>query len=106
MLDAAPQLGAYAPIDISVSALEAAAASIRRDYPTLLVEPLARDFTRSGAAPAAASGRPRVGFFPGSTIGNFDPAEAVRLLAEARRADGRGRALHPGRRPGEGGPRC
>jgi dimethylhistidine N-methyltransferase len=88
LLDAAPQLAAYAPIDISVSALEAAAASIRRDYPRLEVEPLARDFTRSGAAPAAAAGRRRVGFFPGSTIGNFDPAEAVRLLAEARRLMG------------------
>jgi dimethylhistidine N-methyltransferase len=84
LLDAAPQLAAYAPIDISVSALEAAAASIRRDYPQLVVEPLARDFTRGGAAPKAAAGRRRVGFFPGSTIGNFDPAEAVRLLAAAR----------------------
>ncbi|HEX3407420.1 MAG TPA: ergothioneine biosynthesis protein EgtB [Caulobacteraceae bacterium] len=88
LLDAAPQLAAYAPIDISVSALEAAAAAIRRDYPQLIVEPLARDFTRSGEAPAAAKGRRRVGFFPGSTIGNFDPAEAVRLLAEARRLMG------------------
>jgi dimethylhistidine N-methyltransferase len=88
LLDAAPQLAAYAPIDISVSALEAAAASIRRDYPRLVVEPLARDFTRGGAAPAVAVGRRRVGFFPGSTIGNFDPAEAVRLLTEARRLMG------------------
>jgi dimethylhistidine N-methyltransferase len=88
LLDAAPQLAAYAPIDISVSALEAAAAAIRRDYPRLLVEPLARDFTRGGAAPAVAVGRRRVGFFPGSTIGNFDPAEAVRLLTEARRLMG------------------
>jgi dimethylhistidine N-methyltransferase len=85
LLDAAPQLGAYAPIDISATALEAAAAAIRRDYPALLVEPLARDFTASGGeAPAVAAGRPRVGFFPGSTIGNFDPDEAVRLLAEAK----------------------
>ncbi len=84
ILDAAPQLAAYAPIDISVSALEAAAASIRRDYPNLLVEPLARDFTVGSVAPAVAAGRTRVGFFPGSTIGNFDPDEAVRLLAEAR----------------------
>jgi dimethylhistidine N-methyltransferase len=88
ILDAAPQLSAYAPIDISVSALEAAAASIRQDYPKLIVEPLARDFTRSGEAPAAAAGRRRVGFFPGSTIGNFDPIDAVRLLAEARRLMG------------------
>jgi dimethylhistidine N-methyltransferase len=84
LLDAAPQLAAYAPIDISVSALAAAAGSIRRDYPALIVEPLARDFTKPGATPAVAQGRPRVGFFPGSTIGNFDPPEAVRLLTEAR----------------------
>jgi dimethylhistidine N-methyltransferase len=90
ILDAAPQLAAYAPIDISVSALEAAAASIRRDYPSLVVEPLARDFTIGGDPPEIAGGRPRVGFFPGSTIGNFDPTEAVRLLAEARALMGEG----------------
>jgi dimethylhistidine N-methyltransferase len=90
ILDATPQLAAYAPIDISVSALEAAAASIRRDYPNLLVEPLARDFTVGSLAPAVASGRPRVGFFPGSTIGNFDPNEGVRLLAEAHALIGEG----------------
>jgi dimethylhistidine N-methyltransferase len=84
LLDAAPQLGAYAPIDISASALDAAATAIQRDYPALLVEPLVRDFTTEGDAPAVAAGRPRVGFFPGSTIGNFDPSEGVRLLAEAK----------------------
>ncbi len=90
LLDAAPQLAAYAPVDISISALEAAAAAIRRDYPTLIVEPLARDFTQAGVAPTVAEGRPRVGFFPGSTIGNFDPDEGVRLLAEARALIGDG----------------
>jgi len=90
ILDAAPQLAAYAPIDISESALDAAAASIRRDYPKLLVEPLARDFTVGSVAPAVANGRARVGFFPGSTIGNFDPAEAVRLLSEAHALVGEG----------------
>jgi dimethylhistidine N-methyltransferase len=90
LLDAAPQIAAYAPIDISLSALEPAAAAIARDYPHLVVEPFAGDFTRPTAAPAAASGRARVGFFPGSTIGNFDPAEGVRLLAEARQLMGEG----------------
>ena len=90
ILDAAPQLAAYVPIDISVSALDGAAAAIRRDYPNLLVEPLARDFTASGPPPAIAEGRPRVGFFPGSTIGNFDPEEAVRLLTDARSLIGDG----------------
>jgi dimethylhistidine N-methyltransferase len=88
LLDAAPQLAAYAPIDISVSALEAAASAIRRDYPALIVEPLVRDFTQGGAAPKAVAGRRRVGFFPGSTIGNFDPTEGVRLLTAARKLMG------------------
>jgi dimethylhistidine N-methyltransferase len=55
-----------------------------------LVAPIAGDFTRPAAAPQAAAGRARVGFFPGSTIGNFDPPEAVRLLAEARQLLGEG----------------
>ncbi|MFI4934603.1 MAG: ergothioneine biosynthesis protein EgtB [Caulobacterales bacterium] len=90
ILDAAPQIGAYTPIDISVSALDAAAAAIARDYPGLIVEPLARDFTAAGEVPAAAVGRKRVGFFPGSTIGNFAADDAVRLLADARALMGEG----------------
>ncbi len=90
ILDAAPQLALYAPIDISATALAAAAASIRRDYPALAVEPVAGDFTQPGPLPPAARARPRVGFFPGSTIGNFDPEAAVRLLAQARTQLGEG----------------
>ena len=61
VLDAAPQLAAYVPIDISVSALEGAAAAIRRDYPNLQVEPLARDFT-AGGLPPADRGEPATGW--------------------------------------------
>jgi dimethylhistidine N-methyltransferase len=88
LLDAAPQLHAYAPIDISPAALEAAADGIRRDYPALIVEPHAADFTRLKTSPAIARGRPRVGFFPGSTIGNFNPTEQVELLKAAHDALG------------------
>jgi dimethylhistidine N-methyltransferase len=84
ILSAAPQIGVYAPIDISGSALEAAAAAIARDYPNLAVVATPGDFTNLDLLPAATEGRPCVGFFPGSTIGNFDPEEAVRLLADAR----------------------
>ncbi|WP_312166274.1 ergothioneine biosynthesis protein EgtB [Phenylobacterium sp.] len=84
LLDAAPQLATYAPIDISSSALEAAAAAIGRDYPGLKVAPLAEDFTKALALPPEA-GHPRIGFFPGSTIGNFTPAEVERFLSGARR---------------------
>ena len=85
LLDAAPQIAVYAPIDISPAALEAASMSIGRDYPDLVLAPLTEDFTRALDLPRAAAGRRVVGFFPGSTIGNFTPPEARAFLAGARR---------------------
>ena len=90
LLDAAPRLRAYVPIDISRSALEAASAALRRDYPALRVEPVLADFTAAFELPASARGRPLTGYFPGSTIGNFTPAEAAGFLARARRRLGPG----------------
>ena len=84
LLDAAPQLGAYVPIDISETALSQAAAALAADYPALAVVPIAADFTRLPALPDAIRSRPVVGFFPGSTIGNFIPDEAVSLMRRAR----------------------
>jgi len=84
ILDAAPQLAAYVPIDISADALAKAAAALSRDYPKLLVVPVAGDFTDAIRLPVAAHGRVKVGFFPGSTIGNFKEAEALRFLRSVR----------------------
>jgi len=85
LLDAAPQISVYVPMDISAEALAAAAAQIRADYPKVLVEPLLADFTHAFDLPKIAKDRPRTGFFPGSTIGNFGPDDAVDFLAIARR---------------------
>src|SRR6202035_1323572 len=52
--------------------------------------PVAADFTKPFELPAAIRARPRVGFFPGSTIGNFEPAEAEKFLQHAARLLGRG----------------
>lgn len=90
VLDAAPQLSVYAPIDISPEALAAAAEAIARDYPGLTVAPLLDDFTRALKLPEETQGRPVVGFFPGSTIGNFTVDEAQAFLAGARRLLGPG----------------
>ena len=90
VLDAAPQLGAYVPIDISETALSQAAKAIAADYPDLRVSPIAGDFTKPMALPEAIRARPVVGFFPGSTIGNFTPDEASALLARARNLLGDG----------------
>lgn len=84
ILDAAPQIAAYVPIDISVDALDKAAARLKQHYPALSVAPLAGDFTQVLQLPAAVRARPKVGFFPGSTIGNFTPAQAVDFLRSVR----------------------
>jgi dimethylhistidine N-methyltransferase len=93
LLDAAPQLRAYVPIDICGEALERAAAAIAARYRGLTVLALQADFTERAALPAAAMARPRVGFFPGSTIGNFSSGEAAELLASMRATLGAGANL-------------
>ncbi|MHB8529331.1 MAG: ergothioneine biosynthesis protein EgtB [Caulobacteraceae bacterium] len=80
LLDAASQIAAYTPVDISRAALGEAARAIARDYPHLKVTPLARDFAHARELPIEAADAPHVGFFPGSTIGNFPPDEAVALM--------------------------
>ncbi|MGO9005814.1 MAG: L-histidine N(alpha)-methyltransferase [Beijerinckiaceae bacterium] len=70
----------YVPIDISGDYLRSVAAKFESAYPDLTVRPIVADFTKPLALPAIAEGRRRVGFFPGSTIGNFDPLEALQFL--------------------------
>jgi dimethylhistidine N-methyltransferase len=81
---------AYVPVDISGDFLHAQADALRKDFPDLAVYPVAADFTASFALPAAVAGMPKVGFFPGSTIGNFEPHEACRFLRSARDILGHG----------------
>ncbi len=84
LLDAAPQIAVYVPIDISANALNKAAHQLNSKYPHLTVAPQIDDFTRALKLPRAADGLTRVGFFPGSTIGNFTPEQAVKFLRSAR----------------------
>ena len=72
----------YLPVDISVSALERAAARLGREFPWLRILPVAADFSRPLDLPAAKA--PRTAYFPGSTIGNLTPDEAHGFLARAR----------------------
>jgi dimethylhistidine N-methyltransferase len=72
------------PIDINADALGRAARQLADAYPALDVVPLAGDFTRDLTLPAFTSAMPRVGFFPGSTIGNFTPQDAIRFLRSAQ----------------------
>ncbi len=88
LLDQLPELQAYVPIDISRSALEASVRSLRRLYPGLDVRSLVADYTRSFKLPLPAeltqTASKLVWFFPGSTIGNFEPGAAVDFLARLR----------------------
>jgi dimethylhistidine N-methyltransferase len=93
LLAAAPAIAAYAPVDISSEMLIQEANELRRDYPRLAVLPVEADFTKPFALPAAAAGMAHTGFFPGSTIGNFEPDEARAFLRHAGRMLGRGAAL-------------
>ena len=84
------KFGAYVPVDISGDFLAAQADALRTDFPDLAVYPVAADFTAPFALPAEISGLPKVGFFPGSTLGNFEPHEARAFLRSARDILGEG----------------
>jgi dimethylhistidine N-methyltransferase len=86
----AARVAAYVPVDISAGFLNSEAAQLKRDLPHLRVLPVAADFTKPFELPAAIRGRPRVGFFPGSTIGNFEPSQAAEFLRHAGRLLGAG----------------
>src|SRR5262249_31126685 len=93
LLAAAPTTAAYVPVDISTEMLAQEAAELRRDHPQLAVIPVAADFSRPFSLPRAMTVLPRPGFFPGSTIGNFEPHEAAAFLRHAGRILGQGSAL-------------
>ena len=93
LLGAAVTVEAYAPVDISGDFLKQDAAQLRRDFPRLAVHPVVADFTQGFEVPSAIARLPRVGFFPGSTIGNFEPHEAAKFMRHAGQALGEGAVL-------------
>jgi dimethylhistidine N-methyltransferase len=94
MLQAAPKLAAYVPVDICGEMLEQEAADLQPDFPQLKVLPVRADITQAFKLPAEAAAAPvRIGFFPGSTIGNFEPHEACAFLRNAGRVLGTGATL-------------
>jgi L-histidine Nalpha-methyltransferase len=93
LLDAASAIAAYVPVDISSEMLRQEAAELRRDYPRLTVLPVEADFTKPFQLPHGIAARPHVGFFPGSTIGNFEPFAAAAFLNHAALMLGAGSTL-------------
>lgn len=85
LLDQLPSLAAYVPVDISRTHLLAAARRISASYPGLEVLPACADFTQPFTLPKPRRAPSRVVvFFPGSTIGNFDPPAAIELMRVMR----------------------
>ncbi len=94
LLRAAPVLAAYVPVDICGEMIEQEAAELRPDFPGLKVLPVTADICFPFELPAEAKAAPaRIGFFPGSTIGNFEPHEAAAFLRNAARILGAGATL-------------
>ncbi len=102
LLGAAATVEAYIPVDISGDFLQQDAAQLRRDFPHLAVYPLVADFTHAFDIPPAAAMLPRVGFFPGSTIGNFEHARGRQISAPCRQRAGRRRGAGHRRRSRQG----
>ncbi len=83
LIDALRSLRAYVPIDISDAALSEAEQRLNGRYPRLAVLPVHADFNQPMDLPEQIRGARRVGFFPGSTIGNYSEKEAVEFLVGA-----------------------
>ena len=85
VLDNAPEIRAYVPLDISETALREAAERLGEHYPDVRIRPLLGDFENLPYLPDDLPTGRRIGFFPGSTIGNLDREGAVALMKNVRR---------------------
>ncbi len=84
LLEALDRPRAYIPIDISREALDHASRGLAKKFPSLNIQPLWMDYTDSLTLPTVRDGHGQhVIFFPGSTIGNFEPEEAIAFLQRA-----------------------
>lgn len=84
---------AYVPLDISRRHLESTAHKLRREYPSLQVLPVAADYTHPFELPRVDRAARTVAYFPGSTLGNFEPGEAAAFLRRIRDSVGASGAL-------------
>lgn len=84
---------AYVPVDISGDFLRESAAALQEEFPDLPIYPVEADFTRLFELPPEVRGAAKLGFFPGSTIGNFVARSAVDLLRAMKETLGDGAKL-------------
>ncbi len=91
LLDALPEIASYVPVDISAKHLAKAAERLRKAYPKTPILPVTADYMQPIELPATSTiPSRRVAFFPGSTIGNFQPDEALAFLQRVAKLCGAG----------------
>jgi len=83
----------YVAVDISADFMTDAVAGMRAAFPALPIDAVVADITTAWALPAHVPTGQRLVFYPGSSIGNFDPPQAQALLARMRAVVGEGGAL-------------
>ncbi len=94
LLEHLSELAAYVPVDISEDFLLESAGAIQDDYPHIDVRPVVADFTKPFALPSPMVTPIRnVVYFPGSTIGNFEHDDAMKLLRAMHQVAGAGGSL-------------
>ncbi|MEQ8411307.1 MAG: L-histidine N(alpha)-methyltransferase [Erythrobacter sp.] len=93
LLLSAIEPASYVPLDIAGDFLRAAAADLAEKFPGLPVHPVEADFMRRVELPGEVADQPKLGFFPGSTIGNMVARTAVDLLRSMRETLGTGARL-------------
>jgi L-histidine N-alpha-methyltransferase len=84
LIDALEELSTYIPVDISAEFLRSSAAALKEDYPNVKIEPVVADFMSPIDLPVKFANGVRVGFFPGSTIGNLDHTEITNFMKQVR----------------------
>lgn len=82
LLKSSSYIKSFVPVDISAEHLQSAGDKLQKEFPNVHIQPFAGDFTQPLKLPA--NYLPLMGFFPGSTIGNFSPDEARQFLQNAQ----------------------
>jgi len=94
LLDNLPEASAYTPIDISATHLKEVVSDLEDKYPLIPIHPIGADYTEAFNLPVETrSLENKVVFYPGSSIGNFTPEEAMELLGDISRIVGTGGKL-------------
>jgi dimethylhistidine N-methyltransferase len=94
LVEALHEPAAYIPVDISEKQLRKSSALFRKIFPNLEVLPVCADYLQAVTLPSPRHKAARnVVYFPGSTIGNFEPKEALEFLCRIANVSGRGGGL-------------